>query len=151
MELWDQTIHFPEVHPVQPFRLQLYTFHTLCCATSPILATFSYQYFSEHWCMCAKLLQSFVCNPMDYSPPGSSIHGILQARILDCVAMPSSRGSSQARDQNCVSYISCFVSWVPYYQRHLESPILYNSSSLIYIIAWDSPYEQNTLYTVDNV
>ena len=35
-----------------------------------------------------------LCNPMDYSPPGSSIHGILQARILDWVAMPSSRGSS---------------------------------------------------------
>ena len=42
-------------------------------------------------CMCAKLLQSCptLCNPMDYSPPGSSIYGILQARIL---ATPHSRG-----------------------------------------------------------
>ena len=32
-----------------------------------------------------------LCNPMDYSPPGSSVHGILQARILEWVAMPSSR------------------------------------------------------------
>ena len=32
-----------------------------------------------------------LCEPMDCSPPGSSVHGILQARILDCVAMPSSR------------------------------------------------------------
>ena len=37
-------------------------------------------------------------NPTDYSPPGSSVHGILQARILEWVAMPSSRGSSQPRD-----------------------------------------------------
>ena len=35
-----------------------------------------------------------ICNPMDYSPPGSSLHGILQARILEWVAIPSSRGSS---------------------------------------------------------
>ena len=33
-----------------------------------------------------------LCNPMDHSPPGSSVHGILQARILKCVAVPSSRG-----------------------------------------------------------
>ena len=34
------------------------------------------------------------CDPMDYNPSGSSVHGILQARILELVAMPSSRGSS---------------------------------------------------------
>ena len=43
-------------------------------------------------CVCAKLLQSCptLCNPMDCSPPGSSVHGILQARILEWIAMPSS-------------------------------------------------------------
>ena len=45
----------------------------------------------------------WLCNPKDHSPPGSSIHGILQARILKWVAMPSSRGSSQPRDQTCIS------------------------------------------------
>ena len=44
-----------------------------------------------------------LCDPMDYSPPGSSVHGILQARILEWVAMPSSRGSSQPRDGTLVS------------------------------------------------
>ena len=39
--------------------------------------------------------QNVLCNPMDCSPPGSSVHGILQARILEWVAMPSSRGSSR--------------------------------------------------------
>ena len=39
------------------------------------------------------------CQPMDYSPPGSSVHGILQARILEWVAFPFSRGSSQPRDR----------------------------------------------------
>ena len=46
---------------------------------------------------CVQSLQSCLTlgDPMDCSPPGSSVHGILQARILEWVAMPSSRGSSQ--------------------------------------------------------
>ena len=49
-----------------------------------------------------------VCDPMDYSPPGSSVHGILQARILECIAIPFSRGSFQPSDQTQVFY----VSWI---------------------------------------
>ena len=51
--------------------------------------------------MRAKLLQCvwFFCDTMDCSPPGSSVREILQARILEWVSMPSSRGSSQPRDQ----------------------------------------------------
>ena len=47
-------------------------------------------------CMHAKLLQLYLAfwDPMDYSQPGSSVCGILQARILEWVAMPFSRGSS---------------------------------------------------------
>ena len=50
---------------------------------------------------------------MDWSPPGSSVHGIFQARILECVAISSSRGSSQSRDQTQVSCIAgrCFTVW----------------------------------------
>ena len=47
-----------------------------------------------------------LCNPLICSLPGSSVHGILQARILEWVAMPSSRGSSQIRDQTQVSHIA---------------------------------------------
>ena len=50
-------------------------------------------------------------DPVDYSPPGSPVHGILQARILEWTAMPSSRGSSQSRDLTCVSYVS-FTDWL---------------------------------------
>ena len=42
---------------------------------------------------------------MDCSLPGSSVHGILQARILEWVAMPSSIGSSQLRNRTCISCI----------------------------------------------
>ena len=52
------------------------------------------------WCVL-KSLQSCptLCNPVGCSPPGSSVHGIHQARILERVAMPSSRGSSPPRDR----------------------------------------------------
>ena len=51
-------------------------------------------------CLCVRSLKSCpaCCDPMDCSPPGSSVHGMLQARILEWVAMRSSRGSSQPRD-----------------------------------------------------
>ena len=47
-----------------------------------------------HACVCAKSLQSCptLCNPIDSTPPGYSVHGILQARILEWVAISSSRG-----------------------------------------------------------
>ena len=50
---------------------------------------------------------------MDWSPPDTSVHGILQARKLEWVAMPSSRGSSQPRDQTQVSHITgeLFTIW----------------------------------------
>ena len=47
-----------------------------------------------------------LCNPRDCSPPGSSVHGILQTRILEWVAMPSSRGSSQPRNRTQVSRLA---------------------------------------------
>ena len=52
--------------------------------------------------MRAKSLLScpILCHHMDYSPPGSSVHGILQARILEWVAMPSSRGIFLTQELN---------------------------------------------------
>ena len=61
-------------------------------------------------CVPAKSLQLCLtlCDPMDCSLPCSSVHGILQARILAWVALPFSRGSSPLRDQTQISY----VSWI---------------------------------------
>ena len=54
-----------------------------------------------------------LCNPMDHSLPGSSVHGLLQAKILEWVAISFSRRSSQPRDQTQVSYIAgrFFTNW----------------------------------------
>ena len=54
-----------------------------------------------------------LCDAMGCSPPGSSVHGILQARILEWIAMPSSRGSSQHRDRTQVFHVAggFFTIW----------------------------------------
>ena len=54
-----------------------------------------------------------LCIPMDCSPPGSSLHGIFQARVLEWIAISFSKGSSWTRDRTWVSCIAgwCFTSW----------------------------------------
>ena len=70
--------------------------------------------------MCARSLQLCLtfCDPMDCSPPSSSVHGVLQARKLEWLAMPSSRGSSPARDQ---THVSCLAGGV-FTAEHRRSP-----------------------------
>ena len=55
-----------------------------------------------------------LCDPMECSPPGSSVHGIFQARILKWVAISSSREPSRPRDQTCVSCVSFIGRWILY-------------------------------------
>ena len=71
--------------------------------------------------VCVKSLQMCLtlCDPMDCSPLGSSVHGILQARILEWIAMPSSRRTSWPRDWTHISYVSCIGRWVLYQKHHL--------------------------------
>ena len=52
--------------------------------------------------------------PMDCNPTGSSVHVIFQERILEWMAISFSRGSSQPRDQTCVSCVSCVGTWILY-------------------------------------
>ena len=69
-------------------------------------------------CLPAQSLQSCLtlCDPMDCNPPGSSVHGILQARILEWDSMPSSRGSSSPKYPTRIFCVSCiagdfFIHW----------------------------------------
>ena len=62
--------------------------------------------YYKHWyaykaCVLVAKLCPTLCNPMDYSLPGSSVHGILQARILQWVAILFSRGFSQPGPLHC--------------------------------------------------
>ena len=80
-------------------------------------------------CVHAKSLLSctILCNTVNCSLPDSSVHGILQARILEWVSMPSSRGSSQPRDQTHISHVACFGWQVLFHQCHLGSPLITSS------------------------
>ena len=60
-------------------------------------------------CLCVYIVTHscpILCNPTDCSPPDFSVHGILQARILEWIIIPFSRGSSQTRDRTLVSCIA---------------------------------------------
>ena len=73
-------------------------------------------------CVCV-CVQSCL-TPCDLmAPPGSSVHGLFQARILDWVALSSFRGSSLHRDQTCVSCISCIGRLVLYHCATWEARI----------------------------
>ena len=85
------------------------------------------------WCVvCVLVTQSCLtlCHPMDCSLPGSSVHGILQAWILEWVAISFSRVSSWHRDQTHISYVFCVGRWVLYYQHHLL--MCYSELSLLF-------------------
>ena len=75
-----------------------------------VLSCFSHvRQFATLWTVC--------------SLPGSSVHGILRARMLERIAMPSSKGSSQPKDQTRVSYVSCIGRLVLYHYHAWEAPI----------------------------
>ena len=74
--------------------------------------------------MCAKSLQlcPTLCHLMDCSPSGSYVHGISQARTLKWIAISSSRGSSQPRDQTHIPYVFCIGRQVLNHYHCLGSP-----------------------------
>ena len=76
----------------------------------------SWAWEPDLWCRRAMLVAQLcptLCDPMDCNPPGSTVHGIFQARILEWVSISSSRGSSPPRDRTCISCIACgfFTIW----------------------------------------
>ena len=109
-------------------------------------------------CVCVLVAQlcPTLCDPMDCSPPGSSVHGILQARILEWVAISFSRGSSWLRDWTQVSCIAgrFFTIWavgksliigyckdtnnlLPYYNNNSSYCMLSTAMYRFYIISFN--------------
>ena len=85
-------------------------------AVSPTRYKSSFEYSLSSSCSVAKLcLDSLQSDPIHCSLPGSSVHGILQTRRLEWVAMPSSRGSSPPRERTHVSWVSCVGRRIVYH------------------------------------
>ena len=91
-------VMLPELFQVWAQNLPTHTFHLKECLVTKSSLT--------------------LCDPMDCSPPGSSIHRIFQARILEWVAISFSRGSSWARDWTHVCCGSCIGRWILYLLSH---------------------------------
>ena len=94
-----------------------------------------HQFVNVSMIVCAQLC-STLCDPMDCSPPGSSVHGILQARILEWVAMPFSRESSWPRGRTQISRIAgrFFTFWAT--RKALETNVVSEIGYLIQTAQW---------------
>ena len=110
---------FPECHMVEIIQYVAFS-HWLLSLSSMLLRSLHVFLWLDRSFLFVKSESAQSCltllDPMDCSPPGSSVHGILQARILEWVAIPFSRRSSQPRDQTQVSRIY-FYCWVIFHYR----------------------------------
>ena len=117
-----------------PIQEDLITSHRLLLTPSNWAFKFQYMNLGAWWtqafrpCMSAESLQSCptLCNTMDCNPPVPSVHGILQARILESIAISFSRGPSQPRDQTCISCVFCLESR---FFTHWATVVFYFSES----------------------
>ena len=105
----------------------------------PVLLSGHHTACFHYVCVCAELLQSCLTlsDPRDCSLLGSSVHGLLQARILGWVAISSSRGSSQTRDRTHVSCIFYTGRWILYCWATREALLHYNTC--VYCSSLTSP------------
>ena len=90
-----------------------------------------------HWdCLCPIIICHYLvwlCDPMDCSPPSSSVYGILQARIVEWVAIPFSKGSYWPRDQTQVSCMH--YRWILYHLSHQGNPVIWGTFLNLHIWA----------------
>ena len=110
-------------------------------------------YWVEFTVLCSQAVSSvaqlcpILCDSMGCSPPGFSVHGILQARILEWVAVPFSRGSSQPRDRTCISSIAdrFFTSWVTREVCSEAAATLVQERTVEIQTNWNKDNEENIL------
>ena len=94
------------------FQLHLIPFSHSLTFSMYVSLDLKYLLGTVHVCVCTKSLQLclMLCTCINCSPPGSSAHGIFQARILEWIPMPSYRGSSWPKDWTRLSYVFCIGS-----------------------------------------
>ena len=112
---------FPRIRVLYTHTLSFVTFssiisyYKILSIVSCVMQQVTVDYLSYTWKVKVSVAQSCptLCNPMDHRPPGSSVHGILQTRILEWVVTAFSRGSSWPRDWTQLSCIAggFFTVW----------------------------------------
>ena len=132
VELWTDVCHpLPPQLPASEIKQTFFSTNLVCLLAFEWRAAWPHTLPSStilhnhvaHVCVCVLAAQSCLtlCDPTDCSLPGSTVHGVFQARILEWVASPFSRGSFQPRDQTQVSHIagSFFTIWVTKKPKHV--------------------------------
>ena len=93
-----------------------------------------------------------LCDPMDCSPPGSSVHGILQTRLLEWVAISFSKGSFLPRDRTQVSHIAgrCFNLWATKEQLNTYLDIVVQSLSCVqfFVTPWTAAHQASLSFAI---
>ena len=101
----------------------------------PFFSLYCLRFLNVVMCVCVlnRFSRVWLCDPMNCSPIGTSVHGIFPSRILEWVAISSSRGSSRSRDQTHISCISCTGRQILYNWAIWEAGynINFNCSQLI--------------------
>ena len=100
------------VFPVAMYRSENCTMKKDECQRTDI---FKLWWMHSFACMLSFQSCPTLCNPVDRHLPSSSVHGILQARTMEWVAISSTRGSSQPRDRTCISCASCISRQILYH------------------------------------
>ena len=103
------------IEQINPYSVRLLIYMHISIIAPIILLTYHLFPVSLWACCCCHLVTKSgltLCNRLDCSPPGSSVNGISQVRILEWVAICFTRGSSWPRDRTCVS---CIGRWILYY------------------------------------
>ena len=86
---------------------------------SSFWTSFVFYKIVSKWSVRCSVMSNSLTDPMVCNPPGSSVHGILQARILEWIGIPFSRGSSWLTDR---TQVSCIGRWILYHLSHQGSP-----------------------------
>ena len=109
-----------------------YLYNIILCFFPAPRALFSAHSKSSFSCIIAQLCPT-LCDTMDCSQPGSSVHGILQARILESVAISSSRGFSWSKDK---TWVSCIGRWILHHWATKDCFLKIKSFWFIFYLSW---------------
>ena len=119
-------------------------YHLYCSSLAKLCAVLQLHGLQHARLPCPSLSPGDVCarslshvsthvTPRDCSPPGSYVHGISKVRILECVDISFSKGSSWLRDRTHISCISCVGRWILYHECPLGSPHYVLESAQIHV------------------
>ena len=136
---WSSLVNAAKAYEGRRLPLNPSRSHSLLCSGRIHRGHWSFLFFLAYYILlvplycCAQLCLT-LCDPMDWSPRGSSVHGILQARVLEWVTISSPRGSSRPRDQ---THVYCIGIWVFYHRGTWEAHLAY-LSTLPFFFFWSN-------------